>query len=126
MAMISVSACAPKSGEVPAPPASPRTELLVKELPAGVEGLELRDGAIWLKEGYTFEPQPDGTFIIGLRDGSGGGGTGGGCGCKSGGGKCEPVLEGGIAVCKGDSACTKCGLALTVGGVTTEVMLFTR
>lgn len=119
--MVVISACASKTTEVP----TLKAEVLVKELPEGVEGLELRDGALWLKKGYTFEPQPGGTFRI--QNPGGGGGTGGGCGCKSPtGGGCEPKLEGGIIVCKADATCTNCGLAITVGGISTDIIAFRR
>ncbi len=115
------AACAP----TPAPTPSLYGQAVVKELPAGVEGWELRDGALRLKEGYEFVPQPDGQFIL-ISTGGGGGGTGGGCGCKGGSGKCEPKLKDGIAVCEADSTCTNCGLALTIDGRQVEIMRFAK
>ncbi len=36
----------------------------------------------------------------------------------------SPADQGGIIVCKGDSACTDCGLKLTVGSVSTEIFAY--
>jgi hypothetical protein len=98
--------------------------VLVKELPAGVEGLELRDGALRLKDGYEFVPGPGGTFTVSriqlptLPTSS----TGGGCGCSASATGCQPVSKGGIIVCEGGCGTGTCGLALTVGGVKTDII----
>jgi hypothetical protein len=98
-------------------------QALVAQLPDGAEGLELRDGALRVKDGYTFEQQPGSTFKI-TRTADGTTVTSGGCGCGSGSGQCDPVMKDGIIVCEG--TCTDCGLAVTIGEVRTEIMRFSK
>jgi hypothetical protein len=115
----------PTPTPTPAPPGAqltmPKRATMVEKLPDGADGLDLRDGRLRLKQGYRFVPQPMGRFAI--ENPGGGTGASGGCGCKSGGGTCEPKLSGGIIVCAADG-CTQCGLALTIGGTTTEIGFF--
>lgn len=117
--ILAASACAPGPKTAP----TPHCEVLVKQLPDGVEGLELRDGALWVKDGYTVVPEPSGMFTI-TRDSDGTAVTSGSCGCHGTEGTCETLLKGGIAVCEG--TCSKCGLAVWVEGVRTEILLFSR
>ncbi|HET9252012.1 MAG TPA: hypothetical protein VFP58_07850 [Candidatus Eisenbacteria bacterium] len=99
---------------------------LVKELPAGVEGVELTDGGLRVLKGYEVVHDSDSTFSIArVSTGRPGPtGTSGSCKCTSGTGKCK---DGGatIIVCvPADTTCTTCGLALTVGGVSTPIFIY--
>jgi hypothetical protein len=103
-----------------------KPRLLVKELPPGVEGVELADEGLRVLKGYEVVRDSDNTFYIarvesGRRSPTG---TSGSCKCTSGTGKCT---DGGvvIVVCvPADTTCTTCGLALTVGGVTTPIFIY--
>lgn len=100
----------------------PKGTVLVKELPAGAEGVELKGGALRLKPGFTFTKQPRHGFTVARMSG-GQGATSGGCGCT--GGTCDPVLgSGGAIVCQGTNCTGTCGLALTVRGVTRKIVEF--
>jgi hypothetical protein len=90
-------------------------------LPAGAEGVELKDGVLRLKPGFTFIKQPGHQFTVARMSG-GPGATSGGCGCA--GGTCDPVMSGGIIVCQGTNCTGTCGLALTAGGVTRKIIEF--
>ena len=98
--------------------------VLVKELPAGVEGLELREGALRLQDGYEFVKGPGGTFTVSRINvpTNPTPPTGGGCGCSGAAEGCQPVLKGGIIVCEGGCGTGTCGLALTAGGVKTDII----
>ena len=97
----------------------PKGKLLVKQLPAGVEGVELKDGALRLKPGFTFVKKPRHRFAV-ARISNGQTVTSGGCGCT--GGTCDPTSSGGIIVCEGSNCTGSCGLALTAHGVNTKIM----
>jgi len=100
----------------------PKGTVLVKQLPAGAEGVELSGGALRLKSGYTFVKQPRHGFAV-ARMGGGHGATSGGCGCT--GGTCDPELKGGIIVCEDKGGCTgTCGLALTISGIRTQIIRY--
>jgi hypothetical protein len=109
-------------GTTPQTQTSSTGTVLVKELPAGVEGVELRDGALRLKDGYDFVKGPGGTFTVSRIQVPSSPATGGGCGCSGAAGGCEPVLKGGIIVCEGGCGTGSCGLALTAGGVKTDII----
>jgi hypothetical protein len=98
---------------------------LVSELPAGVEGVELADGGLRVLKGYEVVRDSDSTFFVArVNTGRRPTGTSGSCKCTSGTGKCT---DGGvvIVVCvPADTTCTTCGLALTVGGVTTPIFIY--
>ena len=99
----------------------PKGTVLVKQLPAGAEGVELKDGALRLKSGFTFTKQPRHQFTVARMSG-GQGATSGGCGCA--GGTCDPVLSGSIIVCQGADCTGSCGLALSIRGVTRKIIEF--
>jgi hypothetical protein len=101
---------------------APKGTLLVKQLPADVQGVELKNGMLRLKPGFVFEKKPKHQFVVALTTGGGGSTTSGGCGCT--GGTCDPVNRGGIIVCEGSNCTGKCGLALTLHGVRTRIMEF--
>jgi hypothetical protein len=97
----------------------PGGTVLVKRLPAGAEGLELKEGSLRLKPGYSFVKQSGHRFAVARMSG-GQPVTSGGCGCT--GGTCDPVLKGGIIVCEASGCTGTCGLALTVAGVNTKII----
>lgn len=97
---------------------------LVTKLPDGAEGVELADGGLRVLKGYKVEHDKEGTFFIARISTGRRTGTSGSCKCTSGTGKCT---DGGaeIVVCVPvDTTCTKCGLALTIGGVTTPIFIY--
>lgn len=96
-------------------------QVLIDHLPDGVEGVELAEGGLRLKKGYKLVKDSDSTFAI-ARMSDGRSVMAGGCGCKGSGG-CDPVLEGGIIVCKAKD-CSDCGLALTIAGVRTPIIRY--
>jgi len=101
---------------------STKGTLLVRQLPAGVEGLALVNGELKVQAGYEFAKGDKGTFTV-ARAG-GGQVTSGGCGC-SGAGDCDPVLSpDGIIVCQSNGCTTSCGLAVTIAGTRTELIRY--
>ena len=108
----------PDQSQVPVP----KGTVLVKQLPASMEGVELKDGSLRLKPGFIFEKQPRHGFAVARMSG-GQHVTSGGCGCT--GGTCDPVLSsGGIIVCESSGCTGSCGLALTIAGVNTKIIRF--
>src|SRR5688572_21448669 len=107
----------------PAQSATPKGKVLVEALPAGVEGLELKDGELRLLEGYDFVEQPENRFAVArMRDGQHV--AVGGCGCSRL-GVCQPVKSGGIIVCRALGLCIgSCRLAVTAGGVSTDIIMY--
>jgi hypothetical protein len=100
----------------------PNVTLLIKELPAGTEGVELKTNGLAVSDGYQLVNDTPGTFSI-TRKRDGQSVASGGCGCT--GGTCEPKLSpDGIIVCSGSSCSDTCGLALTTAGVRTEIAKF--
>ena len=132
-----IGACAPKStppaqtadttaSSAPSDTAAKvEVHALVDKLPAGVEGLELAAGGLRVQKGYKFVKDSDSTFVV-ARLSNGRNVALGGCGCKTE-GSCDPVLTpDGIIVCQASGGCTDCGLALTAGGIRTQVYAFAR
>jgi hypothetical protein len=139
--MLAIAACAksptPETGTpepatpeatTPATQAPPlKGQVLVQQLPDTLEGLEVREGALAVKDGYKFEKQPGGGFTI-ARMSDGATVTSGGCGCRTGSSElCDPLMEGGIIICVG--FCNDCGLAAwptASPNTRTELMRFTK
>ena len=101
---------------------------LVKRLPVGAEGVELKDGLLRLKPGYKFEKHDDGTVAVAnMRGGSGGLGAQGGswaCQCMAdSGGTCQVIISGNILFCT-NGTCPNCVLGITVDKITTGVMRY--
>jgi hypothetical protein len=96
---------------------------LVERLPRSVHGVMLQEGALRVKPGFKFVKKGHGRFAIARR--SNGGTVGlGGCGCK-GGGDCQPKYTGGIITCQPVVSCSgSCTLALTIGGVRTDIIRY--
>jgi len=96
------------------PDTTARAQLLVQELPAGIEGLELVERGLRVKEGYKYVKDTDSTFAI-VRMSDQRRISVGGCGCRVGPG-CVPFLtDDGIIICV-TILCTPCGLAVTSPG----------
>ena len=119
-------ACAHEKKQAQASPAGaqsalPKGTLLVKKLPASVEGLELKGGLLTLKPGYKFLKQPRHRFAV-ARTSGGRPVTSGGCGCT--GGTCDPKSQGSIIVCESTGCTGSCGLAVTIAGVSTTIMRY--
>ena len=109
-----------QSSPVPGQTGTSQGTLVMQQLPAGVDGVELNNRQLRLKPGFTFVKKPRHQFSI-ARQGSNTSVTSGGCGCDDG--ACDPVMQGGIIVCQG--SCTgKCGLALTIAGMRREILRF--
>jgi hypothetical protein len=116
----------PPSRQAPEPRQTGMTkgELLVTALPAGVEGLEIKEGAIHLQTGYEFVKGEKGSFTV-ARRGGGAPVVSGGCGCSGGTGDCDPEFTpDGIIVCASKGCTASCGLAVTLGGTRTELVRF--
>ena len=112
-----------KQGQSPDQSQMSKGTVLVKQLPAGAEGVELKGGALKLKSGYKFEKRPRGQFAIARMGGGGNPVTSGGCGCS--GGTCEPEFTAaGIIECVPKDCTGHCGLALTVSGVKTQIIRY--
>jgi hypothetical protein len=109
----------------PTPPAR-KGRALVTKLPKGLEGVELADGGLKLKDGYEFRQEKDGTLSIArMQDPHP---TPPAprvwCKCSGGGGTCKPGSQGPLAVCVTDSACTNCVLGVTFGGADIDLFMY--
>ena len=111
--------------EAPMPTQSevPKGELLVQALPAGVVGIELREGRLHVREGYALVQGAGGTMSLVDPDNREKP-SGLGCGCSGGTGGCVVANQGGILVCKDEGCTGSCGLAVTIDGITTEILRF--
>jgi hypothetical protein len=98
---------------------------LVKRLPSGTEGVELKRGAVWAKTGYKFVKQSDGTVIV-ARIARGGNGLMGTWSCKCGSdkGSCVATTDGRSLVCSTDGVCKKCTLQVETSGATSSIMAY--
>lgn len=95
---------------------------LVKRLPSGVEGVQMKGNKITAKPGYKFVKQDDGSVRIARMSGGGGLGIGGkwDCACDKD-GSCSTVTDGSSLSCSAGSCKGKCTLYITTtrfkGGV---------
>jgi hypothetical protein len=103
-------------------------KVLVRELPAAMEGMVLENGVFRLKSGYKFVPQANNTVAVALQ--SGGRGVTGSFDCfcsKEGGGGCSATTVGGTISC-GKSKTTPCSddcvLRTTINGNKTRLALY--
>src|SRR5438552_4378256 len=106
-------ACAPEQRQAQTskstnPSQMPKGTVLVKQLPAGAEGVELKGSSLRLKTGYKFVKQSRHGFAV-ARISGGQPVLSGGCGCT--GGACDPVSKYGIIVCEPNGCTGSCGLA---------------
>ncbi len=108
-----------------APDSSARAVMLVAELPAGIEGVELAREGLRVKEGYHYAQETDSTFAI-IRTSDGRKVSTGGCGCPLINIGCIPLrAPGGIIVCS-RFVCSPCGLRVTAGGLQVEVVRYEK
>ena len=95
----------------------PKGRLLVKKLPAGVQGVTITNGVVKPKPGYKFVKQDDGTIAVARikRGGGSGPAVGGSWRCECSKTESEP-----------ETSCTSraCTLVVTVEGLTTSVIGF--
>ena len=102
--------------------------MLVKRLPTGAEGVELKDGALRLKPGYKFE-QVDGSSATVARMNGGPLGVTTGtfvCGCPilfGNGGSCSLSINSGAISCTNET-CISCVLNIKIGTKRTEIMKY--
>ena len=108
-----------QTSQSPGQSETPRGTVLVRQLPADAEGVELKESSLRLRPGYKFVKQPRHGFAVARMSG-GQPVLSGGCGCT--GGTCDPVLKGGIIVCEASGCTGTCGLALTIAGVKTNII----
>jgi hypothetical protein len=107
--------------------AKPKGKTLVKRLPAGLEGVEIKGGAVVAKAGYKFVKQANGSVTV-ARIKGGGNNVGGSwnCDCWSGTGGCEAYIVGDTISClKSKDGCTgSCKLSVVIKGATTGVVIY--
>jgi hypothetical protein len=105
----------------------PKGKTLVKRLPAGLEGVELKDNTVRARPGYKFVKQANGSVTV-ARIKGGGNNVGGSwnCDCWSGTGGCEAYILGDTLSCmKSKDGCTgSCKLSIVVKGKATGVVMY--
>jgi hypothetical protein len=107
----------------------PKGRVLVNKLPAGAQGVTVRNGAVRLKPGHKFVEQGDGTIAV-ARIGGGGLGVGGTwkCTCKriagQAQGTCDATIVSDLLVCNKNTCNGNCELTVTVTGLTKGVIRF--
>src|SRR6266480_1387547 len=110
-----------------APVASPvkRGKLLVKRLPEGVEGVEIKDGAIHLKEGFKFVKEGKGKVVVARMRGNNATGSWS-CACtgENRSGSCEEDIEQASLLCNAGSCTGTCKLSVVVKGATTAIFAY--
>lgn len=97
-------------------------EVLVKQLPAGVEGVSLKGSQVKLKPGYKFVKEPNNTVTVARMNGTNIGGTWN-CACSKDGGcgvSISPVTG---LDCLTESCTGSCTLKVTVGDKATAVLM---
>jgi hypothetical protein len=110
--------------------ARPKGKVLVKRLPGGLEGVELKNGAVRTKPGYNFVKQDDGTVTVAGKKAGGGGGSGGtfkcSCRTKPGGnpGGCKPEVYNNTLVCEKTACKGSCKLTVVINSATTGVVMY--
>lgn len=101
-------------------------KVLVKRLPDGAEGVELKEGTLRLRDGYKFLKNPNGTVTVArMNDGQGVGGSWS-CTCDDKeGGDCEAVISGGSLSCKVvPFSCNSCSMSVVVNKARTNIMRY--
>jgi hypothetical protein len=98
---------------------------LVKRLPDGVEGVELKDGAVHLKDGYKFVKQGNGKVTVARINGNNATGT---WACRCTGdthsGSCEEGIESASLFCNSGTCTGTCKLSVVVKTVATAVFAY--
>ena len=105
--------------------AKPKARTLVNKLPAGAQGVTLKNNAVRLKPGYKFVKQDDGTIAV-ARIRGGGLGVGGtwNCSCWSGTGGCEAYIVGDTISCLKKDCTGSCQLSIVIKDVKTGVVMY--
>lgn len=101
-------------------------KILVRELPASIQGIKLENGVFKLQAGYKFVPQPNNIVEVRLQAG---GVTGSfDCFCsKEGGGGCSATTVGGTISCsksKTTPCSDDCIMRATIGVTRTRLAIF--
>jgi hypothetical protein len=102
---------------------------LVKKLPAGLEGVQLRGNIVRVKPGYKFVKQADGTVTVArIKSGSGGGpGLGGkwSCDCDAPGkGTCETSIGDDALYCSKATCSSSCTLRISTTNATVGIVRY--
>ena len=110
---------------------APKGEALVKKLPEGVEGVELKDGVVKIMPGYEFEKKDGKVAVMRVAGGGPGGrlGVSGtfSCVCKEGAGGCSAMVVDNQIYCApgGEPACPdKCVLSIVIKAARTAIMRY--
>jgi len=100
-------------------------KVLVKRLPDGAEGVELKEGVVRVKPDFKFVKGDKGTVTVARM--SGGLGVGGtwSCACGSeGGGTCKAVITGEGKLSCSAGTCNDCSLDVVVDKLRTTIMRY--
>ena len=103
--------------------------VLVNKLPAGAQGVTIRNGAVRLKPGHKFVKQEDGTIAVArLKGGEAGVGGTWKCTCTKADGQasgdCLVTIEAHLLICTTNTCNGKCELGVTIKGLKTAVVRF--
>ena len=108
----------------------PKGRVLINKLPAGAQGVTLKNGAVRLKPGYKFVKQDNGAVTVARIRGGGGLGIGGtwNCDCTTGlgagQGTCSVTVAGIIITCLKGTCNARCELTTTIEGLKTGVIMY--
>jgi len=107
----------------------PKGKVLVRQLPAGAEGMELKDGVVRLQAGYKFVKRAGNKIGVEKMAGGGAPQAGGSwiCDCSGGGGGCTTLTDGTYLFCnkaKENGCKESCVLTITTDGVRKGVILY--
>jgi hypothetical protein len=96
---------------------------LVNQLPANIEGVELKGNQVRLKEGYKFVNGPNKTMAVARIKGGGNIGGSWNCACSKDGNCGVSVGDNGLD-CLMESCKGSCTLKVTIGDKATSIMMF--
>jgi hypothetical protein len=99
---------------------------LVRKLPAGLGGVQLRGNRVRLKAGYKFVKQADGSVMVARIRGGGAGLDGKwSCNCNAPGtGACDTVTTGTQLYCSKGACTSSCTLTITTIGASLGVIMY--
>jgi hypothetical protein len=101
---------------------------LVKRLPEGAEGVELKSNTVRVKPGYKFVKQSDGAVAVARIAGGGGAGNNlsgtWNCSCDEGTGTCSAYTDGSTLTCTADTNCKSCTLSVKTKGVNSKIIAY--
>jgi hypothetical protein len=107
------------------PPARAKGTALVKQLPAGVVGVELKGSLVQLIPGYKFVKEPNNTVSVARMKGRGNVSGDWNCNCSKD-GDCGVAIESGSLSCTMNTCKGSCTLKVTIGLKSTGVLMFAR